>query len=77
MAEKDLLFTLQYCQQNCLNIDPHVEIQQSPSPDNDAELFGVDGTTFADLHEYVPEELYEYLDIFNDQKAKKIASRQR
>ncbi len=48
IADKDLMFTSRYCQENCLNIDPHVRIHQNPEPNEDAELFGVDGTTFED-----------------------------
>ena len=72
MAEKDLIFTSRYCQENCLNIDPHVEIQQPPGTEEDANIFNVDGTMFTDLREYVPSKLYEYLDAFNDRKAKKM-----
>ena len=72
IADKDLMFTSRYCQENCLNIDPHVRIHQNPEPNEDAELFGIDGTTFEDPREHVPIELHEYLDGFNDRKAKKM-----
>jgi len=72
IADKDLMFTSRYCQENCLNIDPHVRIHQNPKPNEDAELFGIDGTTFEDPCEHVPIELHEYLDGFNDRKAKKM-----
>ena len=72
IAEKDLMFMSQYCQEHCLNIDPHVRIQQNPEPNEDAELFSVDRTTFADPCEHVPIELHDYLDGFNNQKAKKM-----
>ena|SRR5258706_6839119 len=66
IADKDLMFTSHYCQENCLNIDPHVGIHQNPEPNEDAELFGIDGITFKDPCEHVPIELHEYLDGFND-----------
>ena len=66
IAEKDLMFTLRYCQENCLNIDPHIGIQQNPEPNKDAELFSVDRMTFVDPHEHVPIELHDHLDGFND-----------
>ena len=72
IAEKDLMFTLWYCQENCLNINPHVGIQQNPEPNEDAELFSVDGMTFADPCKHVPIELHDHLDGFNNQKAKRI-----
>jgi len=40
--------------------------------EEDAELFGVDGTTFVDPREYVPKELHGYLDVFDDRQAKKM-----
>jgi len=71
MAERELTFTSRYCQDNCLENDPHVEMRRPPEPDEDtelfnvnrfeiddegetsdtdreAELFGVDGTTYTD-----------------------------
>ena len=53
IADKDLLFTSQYCQENCLNIDPHVKIQQIPETDKDAEIFSINGITSTDQREYV------------------------
>ena len=38
IAEKDLMFISQYCQENCLNINPHVGIQQNHEPSEDTEL---------------------------------------
>jgi hypothetical protein len=70
MAERELIFTSQYCCTNCLNIDDHVEIQ-TPQ-DTNGEIYGVDGTTFANPRQYVPEELHSYLDVFNDRKAKRM-----
>jgi hypothetical protein len=70
MAERELIFTSQYCRTNCLNIDDHVDIH-TPQ-DNEGEIYGVDGTTFADPRKYVPEELHDYLDVFNDRTAKKM-----
>jgi len=72
IADKDLMFTSHYCQENCLNIDPHVRIHQNPEPNEDAKLFGIDRTTFEDPCEHVLIELHEYLDGFNDHKAKKM-----
>jgi hypothetical protein len=72
IAEKDLIFTSRYCQENCLNIDSHVEIQQNPGSDKDAKLFSVDGTTFTDPCKHVLIELYNYLDVFNNRKAKEM-----
>ena len=43
ITEKDLLFTSQYCQENCLNIDPHAGIQQNHKPNKDAELTALMG----------------------------------
>jgi hypothetical protein len=70
MAEHELIFTSQYCRMNCLNIDNHIEIQTPQDPNR--EIYGVDGTTFTDPRQYVPKELYGYLDIFDDRKAKKM-----
>ena len=53
IADKDLLFTSRYCQENCLNIDPHVKIQQTPETDEDAEIFSINGITSTDQREYV------------------------
>ena len=72
IAEKDLMFISRYCQENCLNIDPHIGIQQNHEPSEDAELYSVDGTTYTDPRKYVPVELHEYLDGFNDRKAKRM-----
>jgi hypothetical protein len=70
MAKWELIFTSQYCCTNYLNIDDHVEIQ---SPQNmNSEIHGVDGMMFMDPRQYVPTELYNYLDVFNDKKAKKM-----
>jgi len=55
IADKDLMFTSCYCQENCLNINPHVGIHQNPKPNEDAELFGIDRTTFEDPREHVPD----------------------
>jgi hypothetical protein len=70
MAERELIFTSQYCCTNCLNIDNHVKIQTSQ--DANGEIYGIDGTTFTDPRPYVPKELYSYLDVFDDRKAKKM-----
>jgi hypothetical protein len=75
MAERELIFTSQYCHTNCLNIDDHVKIQ-TPQ-DANGEIYGVDGTTFTNPRQYVPEELYSYLDVFNDRKAKKMPQSRR
>ena len=72
IAEKDLVFISRYCQENCLNINPHVRIQQNHKPNEDAELYSIDGTTYTDPREYVPVELHEYLNGFNDRKAKRM-----
>jgi len=66
MADRDLIFSSQYCQENCLNIDPHVRLKQLPTRQEDAEVYGVDGTTFADPSLYIPQELHSFLDVFED-----------
>jgi len=77
MADRDLIFTSQYCQENCLNIDPHVCLEQSPTRQENAEIYGVDGTTFADPSPYVPQELHPFLDVFNDRQAKQMPEDQK
>jgi len=51
MAERELTFTSRYCQDNCLENDPHVEMRQPPEPDEDAELFNVNGFEIDDEDE--------------------------
>ena len=72
MADRDLVFSLQYCQENCLNIDPHVRLEQPPTRQDNAEVYGVDGTTFTNPSPYVPMELHPFLDVFDDQWAKQM-----
>jgi len=61
MTKRDLIFTSRYCQENCLDNDPHVEIQRPPEPDKDAELFNVNGFE-TDDNEPFGEDEYAELD---------------
>ena len=59
MTERDLIFTSRYCQENCLDNDPHVEIQCPPEPDEDAELFNVNGFEMDDNEPFGEDEYAE------------------
>ena len=72
IAEKELTFSSRYCQEHCLSNDPHVEISQPNTIDQEAEVYSVDGTTYADPRETVPMELYDLAQGFDDRQAKQM-----
>ena len=72
MAEKELLFTSKYCQENCLNNDPHVKILQPKTHEEDTEVYTVDGTTYEDPSTRVPTQLHQYLQAFDNKQAKQM-----
>ena len=72
IAKKELMFTLKYCQEHCLNNDPHIAISQLEIPEADTEIYSIDGTTYMDPRKIVPPELHGLIQGFDDRQAKQM-----
>ena len=66
IVEKELTFTSKYCQEHCLNNNPHVTLSQPEIVDRDAEVYSVDRTTYEDPRKIVPPELHKLIHRFDD-----------